>query len=140
MNFRSKSRPTTAGFQMAPMLDVIFLLLCFSIASQIYARWETEIDITLPTAETGNLPQRLPGEIVLNISEQGEIIVNGKKLSREALDERLNRVVGFFPNQPVLIRADGRTDYENVVRVLDMCRRADVWNISFATGVPEEQP
>ena len=49
------------------MLDVVFLLLCFFITSQIFAQWETEIDITLPTAETGAVPQRLPGEIIINV-------------------------------------------------------------------------
>ncbi|TFH18156.1 MAG: biopolymer transporter ExbD [Lentisphaerales bacterium] len=138
MRFRSKAQTEPARFQMAPMLDVIFLLLCFSIASQIYARWETEIDITLPTAETGETPRRLPGEIILNVRQDGAIVFNGQILDRERVASLLEDVVRLFPNQPVLIRADGRTDYENVVRILDICRRCDVWNISFATGVPEE--
>ena len=137
MNFRAKSHPEPSTFQMAPMIDVVFLLLCFSVAGQIYARWETEVDITLPTAETGEIPRRLPGEIILNIEEDGTIIFNGRRLDERKLGSLLLDVVEHFPNQPVLIRADGRTKYENVVKVLDLCRRSDVWNISFATGVPE---
>ncbi len=139
MNFRSKSQSEPATFQMAPMIDVVFLLLCFSVASQVYARWETEIDITLPTAETGEAPRRLPGEIILNINNDGAIIFNARRLDEKKLTELLKRVVKEFPSQPVLIRADGRTAYENVVKVLDVCRQADVWNISFATGVPERK-
>lgn len=137
MNFRSTFRQESVGFQIAPMLDVVFLLLCFFITSQIFAQWETEIDITLPTARTGETPQRLPGEIIINILASGETIVNSQDLGADELDRMLKRLAELFPGQPVLIRADKSTVYENVIRVLDLCRQADIWNISFATGVPE---
>ena len=117
MNFRKKS-PWTAnpGVPLTPMIDVVFLLLCFFVTSQIFAQWETEIDVALPTAATGGAPQRLPGEVIVNVL--------------------LDRLVELFPGQPVLLRADKATAYEHVVRVLDTCRQADVWNISFATLAP----
>ena len=125
------------GFQLAPMIDVVFLLLCFFVTSQIFAQWETEIDITLPTAETGRAPERLPGEIIINIRPDGGIVVNARPLTPDDLAAMLQRVSGLFPGQPVAIRADRATPYEHVIHVLDLCRQADIWNISFATGVPE---
>jgi biopolymer transport protein ExbD len=124
---------------MTPMIDVVFLLLCFFVTTQLFAQWETEIDITLPTARTGQLPQRLPGEIIINLHEDGRIVVNGRTLENDALGAMLVQVARLFPGQPVLLRADQSTDYKHVIRVLDLCREADIWNISFATGVPEEK-
>ncbi len=123
---------------MTPMLDVVFLLLCFFVTSQIFSQWETEIDITLPTARTGQVPQRLPGEIIVNILENGVAVVNGQSLESDALGGMLQKLAELFPGQPVILRADKGTDYEHVVHVLDLCRQADIWNISFATSVPEE--
>jgi biopolymer transport protein ExbD len=123
---------------MTPMIDVVFLLLCFFVTSQLYAQWETEIDITLPTARTGQLPQRLPGEIIINLHEDGTTIVNGRRLPPDQLGAMLVNIAGLFPGQPVLLRADKQTDYDHVIRVLDLCRQADIWNISFATGVPDQ--
>lgn len=137
MNFRKQLKPDAVGFQLAPMIDVVFLLLCFFITSQIFAQWETEIDITLPTAQTGSVPERLPGELIINVRGDGSTIVNAQPVSDEQLADMLARVSSLFPGQPVLIRADRRTAYEDVIRVLDLCRQADIWNISFATGVPE---
>ena len=138
MNFRKRARQESMGFQMTPMLDVVFLLLCFFVTSQIFSQWETEIDITLPTAKTGQIPQRLPGEIIVNILDTGDVIVNGRQLGEEDLGSMLKRLAGLFPGQPVILRADKKTDYEYVILVLDLCRQADIWNISFATSVPEE--
>lgn len=139
MKFRGRAAAPEPGFQLAPMIDVIFLLLCFFVSSQIFSQWETEIDIKLPTAQTGTLPNRLPGEIIVNISADGAIIVNSQTLAGDELLNLLRRIVGLLEGerQPVLIRADKATPYEYVVRVLDLCRQADVWNISFATSVSE---
>lgn len=138
MNFRSKIRPPNAGFQLAPMIDIMFLLLCFFIAAQIYAQWETEIDIKLPTAETGEVPDRLPSEIIVNVRADGVTVVNQRQLSHDGLLDLLGRIVEIYPGQPVLIRADKRTPYEHVIGVLDLCRQVDIWNISFATSTAEE--
>ena len=139
MNFRKQRTGTgEPGFQIAPMIDVIFLLLCFFIASQIFSQWETEIDIKLPTAETGDAPDRLPGEIIINIRSDGTRLVNNQELSPQQLGALLGRIVTLFPGQPVLIRADRSTDYEHVIGVLDLCRKSDIWNISFATANPED--
>jgi biopolymer transport protein ExbD len=138
MNFKARLGAQEPTFQIAPMIDVIFLLLCFFIASQIFSQWETEIDITLPTAHSGKVPDRLPGEIIVNIRQDGSMVVSRRRMDAEALRGLLNRIVALFPGQPVLIRADRSTDYEHIIRVLDLCRQADIWNISFATGSPEE--
>jgi biopolymer transport protein ExbD len=138
VNFRGKSKPVNAEFQLAPMIDIMFLLLCFFIASQIYAQWESEIDIKLPTAQTGEIPNRLPSEIIVNVRADGTTIVNQRQLEREGLESLLTDIVNLYPGQPVLIRADKATAYEHVIGVLDLCRQADIWNISFATSTVEE--
>lgn len=137
MNFRQTARAEQPGFQMTPMIDVVFLLLCFFVTSQLFAQWEAEIDIALPTAQTGELPQRLPGELIINITEDGRTVINSRELARPDLGEMLAELAEMFPGQPVIVRADRATPYERIIEVLDLCRRADIWNISFATTLPE---
>jgi biopolymer transport protein ExbD len=137
MNFLKKAGPNpNPGVPLTPMIDVVFLLLCFFVTSQIFAQWETEIDVALPTAATGGMPQRLPGEVIINVRADGTAVVNGQTLDDAQLRSMMDRLVELFPGQPVLLRADKTTAYEHVVRVLDTCRQADIWNISFATLAP----
>jgi biopolymer transport protein ExbD len=139
MNFREKSRSQEPSFQITPMIDIVFLLLCFFITSQIFAQWEAEINIQLPTATESGLPGRLPGEVIINVFEDGSVVVNRRSLSRQGLADLLDNLVEHFPGQSVLIRADEETRYDDIIEVLDLCRRADIWSISFATRVPEEE-
>ncbi len=124
---------------MTSMLDVIFLLLCFFIASSIYSQWELQVDIQLPTATTGIQPNRLPGQIIVNIDAGGVVTVNGRVLTPEQLLERFKILSENFPGHPVVIRSDGATPYEKVLLVIDLCRQADIDNLSFATRFPEKE-
>lgn len=140
MNFRKKkSGSENPGFQLAPMIDIVFNLLLFSLTTQVFSEWESEINIKLPTAESSTVPQRLPGEVIINILQDGTTSVNKQILDRAGLGVLLDRIVKLFPGQPLLIRADRKTEYEHVIRVLDQCRKADLWNISFATMTAEEK-
>lgn len=136
MNFRARLRPEPLGFQLAPMIDIVFLLLCFFMTSQLFAQWETDVPLTLPTARTGEASRRLPGEITLNIMPDGRVIVNAKPYTDAELSAMLTRLVKLYPGQPVVLRADRATPYEQIIRVLDLCRQSDIWNISFATLPP----
>lgn len=139
MNFRNKQKFSETGFQIAPMIDVIFILLCFFVTTQIFSQWETEIDVKLPTSETGEIPERMPGEIIINILKDGEMVVNGRSLNETELSALLDRIVELFEGQPVLIRADKSTPYEYIIKVLDLCRGSDIWNISFATSMEKSE-
>ncbi|WFB35055.1 biopolymer transporter ExbD [Kiritimatiellota bacterium B12222] len=130
-------KSTAIQFQLAPMIDVVFLLLCFFMTTTLYSQWETEVDITLPTASTGGNLQRMEGEIIINIFEEGNMVVNGRQLSEEDLGDLLLKVSELFPGQPVVIRGDEKVDYQHIMKVMDLCRTADIFNISFATGIPE---
>ena len=133
MNFTPKRKPKPPTVALTSMLDVIFLLLCFFVTVSVFSQWESEISIQLPTAATGEQPERLPGEIIVNLSKDGTVRVNGTTLTLDDLQSRLAKISKFYPGQPVIIRADRDTKYESLVAVIDSCRAADVWNFSLAT-------
>ena len=134
MRFQRSGARRPAQVSLTSMLDVIFLLLCFFITASVFSQWESEISITLPSAATADEPDRLPGEIVVNISKDGSVKVNGATFTREALGERLARIARFYPGQAVIIRADKDAKYDALVKVVDTCRAAGVWNFSLATA------
>ena len=133
MNFRKNKRSSAPTVQMASLMDVVFLLLCFFVTSSVFSQWETEVAITLPTAKSATIPGRMPGEIILNLNAQGEVSVNGQNLTLEDVTSRLARIAENFPGQPVVIRADKTVPYEKLMSLIDACRSANVWNFSLAT-------
>ena len=133
MRFSQRNRSKAPALALTSMLDVIFLLLCFFVTVSVFSQWESEISIKLPNAKTAEAPERLPGEIIVNLAKDGGISVNSVKLSREELGARLAKVAKFYPGQPVIIRADKEVRYETLVKLIDTCRASDIWNFSLAT-------
>lgn len=132
-------KDTGVGFQIVPMIDIMFLLLIFFIAASIYAQWETKMEIKVPTAKTGDYATRFPGEVIINVDNQGHISMNFVEYSPDRLEAILAELAKTYADQPVIIRADRKTPYEFVIKVLDICRNVDIANISFATLSEENE-
>jgi biopolymer transport protein ExbD len=122
--------------QLAPMIDIVFLLLIFFIVTWQFTRSETELSVSVPTAEEGADPQRQRGEIVINILGDNTIRVEGISVNLEQLQQKLALIAQQHENQPVRIRGDGAVAYQRIVEVIDTCQKAGIWNISFATQRP----
>jgi biopolymer transport protein ExbD len=133
MKFSVETKSKAPTLALTSMLDVIFLLLCFFVTISVFSQWESEISIKLPSAKTSEQPERLPGEIILNLTADGAVKVNGATLPLLELKTRLAKIAKFYPGQPVIIRADKTVRYDALVKVIDTCRAADVWNFSLAT-------
>ena len=137
MKFQSQFGSERTGIQLAPMIDIVFLLLIFFIVLWNYARFETEIDISVPAASSGENPQRTIGEIVVNVRKNGEIIVEGLSKSDPELLGMFKNIVAAYPDQAVILRGDREAAFDHIVRVLNVCQQAGIWNVSFATAPPE---
>jgi biopolymer transport protein ExbD len=129
-----------ASMQLAPMIDIVFLLLIFFIVTWQFSRSETELNVSVPTAEEGAELDRPKGEIIINVLEDRTIRVEGSTVDLDQLHRKLSAIARQFENQPVRIRGDGKVDYQRIVEVIDTCQKAGIWNISFATQRPSSGP
>lgn len=137
MKFQSQFGSERTGIQLAPMIDVVFLLLIFFIVLWNYARFETEIDISVPAASAGENPERTIGEIVVNVNKEGAITIEGIGRSEEETLEMFRNIVAAYPDQALILRGDKEASFDHIVKVLNLCKEANIWNISFATSQPE---
>lgn len=136
MKFVSRQPPPIA-MQLAPMIDILLLLLSFFIISWQFSRTETELNVSVPTAEEGAEPERQRGEIIINVLPDGALRVEGSNVNLAQLHEKLAEIAKRYENQPVRIRGDGTVAYQRIVEVIDTCQKAGIWNISFATQRPD---
>ena len=137
MKFQSQFGSERTGIQLASMIDVVFLLLIFFIVLWNYARFETEIDISVPAASAGENPERTIGEIVVNVKKEGGIIIEGIERTELETLEMFKSIVAAYPDQALILRGDKEASFDHIVKVLNLCKEANIWNISFATSQPE---
>lgn len=137
MNFRGSIQNSAPGFQIAPMVDIVFLLLIFFLVTWNFSRSETELDVKVPKAREGKETRRAVGEVIINVKTNGAVVMNRRQMNTAELQDTLQKIASLYPDQAVILRGDENTDYRHVVEVLDICRRANIWNVAFATSRPE---
>lgn len=134
MNFRSRTVPQHPGIQLAPLVDVLLLLLIFFLVTWNAARNENELDVKIPKATTAKEKSAPIGDVIVNVKADGNVVVNRRVLSGPDLMTMLKGLVALNPDQAVVIRGDETGAYKNIVNVLDMCSEAGVTNVAFATA------
>jgi biopolymer transport protein ExbD len=112
--------------ELAPIIDMVFLLLIFFLVATTFHQTEREMQIALPVATAAGPISSTMREIVINVDEAGEVIVGGRRMADEDLRGLIDAAVAANPEQKVTVRGDRRTTYANVVRVLDVCKGAGV--------------
>lgn len=132
MRFGQNTPEQPDAIQLAPLIDIVFLILIFFMVTSVYGALESEVDITLPTADTAIQSERNRGEIFINLRSDGAIIVNDQEHTVAELQELLDRVAELFPGGAVIIRGDQSAMLGRAIEVLDCCRKADIQNVSFA--------
>jgi biopolymer transport protein ExbD len=137
MKFRETNIQQGAELELAPMIDVVFLLLIFFIVTWQFARFERDMDISVPAAEEAQDTDRQAGEIIVNVREDGSIILNGRTVSEEELLSKLKAISEAYPDQAVILRGSSDANFQAIINVLDQIKKAGIWNVAFATTKPK---
>lgn len=139
MKFQKPS-PPQASIPLAPMIDVVFLLLIFFIVTWKFSRDEVDLNVSVPSSEMGENDKRPLGEIIINVREGGVLTVENNILTEEQLRNKLESISMEYQDektgksrQPVRIRGSANVEYQRIVEVIDLCQKAGIWNISFST-------
>jgi len=120
-------------FSMAPMIDIVFQLLIFFMLATTYQKSERELDVDLPSAESGVKSTSTEQEIIVDILRDGRVFVGGREVARAGLVEALSAAANGRDTMPVTVRGDRNTTHETVVAVLDACGMAGLSNLSIGT-------
>ncbi len=134
MNIREDSDAEELVVNLTPLIDVVFLLLIFFMVTTTFLDPEREIDVDLPTAESAGDPQPTPDEIVVNVLQDGRIVVEGEEISRDELLGVLKRAAQHDAETPITIRGHRLAQHEKIVGVMDACGIAGLVNLSVGTS------
>jgi biopolymer transport protein ExbD len=141
-----ESEQLAVGFQIAPMIDVVFVIMLFFMVMVGSVKVERELKSQLPGLAPPNAeaPKEMPDEIIVGVEETGSVTLNeeefdgptDKKLPnftstlmrlKQEADNRNAKVI-------VTIQAEEQATYERVIDVLNALAVAKVANVTFTVG------
>ena len=133
MKLQSRRREDVE-LNLTSLIDVVLLLVIFFMVSTTFVQ-EGRLRVELP--RTAKQPAALRGEpLVITVTAEGGYRVNEQTLinnARATLSAALVRAAGERRDQPVTIRADGRSSHQSVVTAMEAAARLGFTRVNIAT-------
>jgi len=141
-----ESDNATMGFQIAPMIDVVFVIMLFFMVMAGAVKVERELKTQLPGLGTPTLSDEStpPDEILVTVEETGIVTLNEEEFdgpSDKALPTFTNTLMRLKQEADsreakvmVTIQAEEQARYERVIDVLNAMAKAKIGNVTFTVG------
>ena len=122
---------------ISPLIDVVFQLLIFFVVTTTFLT-DSGIPLELPEAASGQ-NESVREEMSVRVARDGGLRFNGEMVSLDDLQALLVEAVKGSPTEALTIYGDGQVDYETVIQVMDVARKASVPGLVLATEKPISQ-
>ncbi len=125
---------------LVSLIDVLFCLILFLVLTTSFNQ-RAALKIQLPTAQAGIVADERPPLIVMVDVEGRYYVGNTEVLKTDvaSLKQAIAAVAGDARDQPVILRADGRTPHQAVVTAEDALGQLGFVHLRIATS-PERKP
>ncbi|MEC7786453.1 MAG: biopolymer transporter ExbD [Nitrospinota bacterium] len=120
------SRRKRFQIDMAPLIDVVFLLLIFFMLT--FAIQGQGLAISLPEGEEA---EKVDKDIIVKIDRNNKLYLNDKTIQIDALGVALSQDLEKRSDKLVVIDSAPKVKYELFARVLDVSREAGAENFSI---------
>jgi len=141
MKLRKKSRPPTCKVNMAPLIDIVFLLIIFFMTVTQMTKMQVE-NLALPEAKSGEAATAaLASRLVVNLRESGEMLVAGQVQTLATLDAMLADAVRqrSAEDVTVLIRGDRNMPWREAGAVMKLCAARGISRVRVAVQQKDER-
>jgi len=121
------------------LIDCIFFLLMYFMVATSFkqpdpVKQDKQLPVVLPAAQASlDLATAAPAPLVIGVDRDGELYVDGGKVSTQALHDLLKREAARNPGRPVRIDGDQLARYQDIVHVLDLCQFEGFTKIAMHT-------
>lgn len=124
------------GFDLTPLIDVVFLLLIFFMLTTTFINIESGVKVDLPTGDFAQVSERQ--NIVVAITENNVLYLNNRLIDPNHLSDTVKEEIGNQANALVILEADQNITHGKVVRVMDLIKKGGAERIAIATRPREE--
>jgi biopolymer transport protein ExbD len=128
-----KKSEDEVGFQLAPMIDMTFLLLIFFMVTTKISKEQLKVDIALPTASNAISPDDLSNRDIISIDGRGEYWIGQRQVDKKELAEYMRQRFIDYPPLKLYVRADSNTPGRKIKEFMKMASEAGAINVIFGT-------
>ncbi len=122
-----------ARIEIVPLIDVIFFLLATFVMVSLSMTKNQGVQVQLPSASTAEKIEDRESAATLTVTQSGEIFFNKDKVSMAQLPFKLQTYKAASKDPKVVVSAEAKADFKNVVAVLDEARKVGILKVGIST-------
>ncbi|MGD9159916.1 MAG: biopolymer transporter ExbD [Desulfobacteraceae bacterium] len=131
---KSSRNSESSDLNMAPLIDMIFILLIFFLVAGSFVK-KSGVIVTKSIAETAEEKEKT--NLILGITRDNEIYIEGRKVDIRDVQGQMERFLLENPDGYVVISPDRDSRSEMTLKVQDYCRDAGIKHLSISAEKPE---
>ncbi|MBT3468542.1 MAG: biopolymer transporter ExbD [Opitutae bacterium] len=122
---------------ISSLLDVMFILIIFFLATATFTEEERDIKVNLPQSAAAKSATQAPKMIIINVRQDGSYNIANESMDISGLQTTLQEAVSKNPDQKVLVRGDKNALHGHVASAVDMCKKSGIThtNIGYESRV-----
>lgn len=134
MRFKSQHKTSQMPeLNLVPMMDVIMTILTFFIiVSMTLTTRQNSVNVTLPSAASGLSEQKSPEPLIVTIDVEGQLFLGKQPVTIAQLEQPMQAYLKENPQGAVVLNADRKLSYEQVVQLLGKMRDIGGDRVSLA--------
>lgn len=130
-----RHKKTSMALDIAPLIDIMFMLLLFFILTSSFVR----PSISLKMPEASNKEKIEKQDIILSVDKDSNIYLNRQKVDLNELEKLLKQKLAHSKEKRIIFQGDENILYKKFVNVLDIVKRSGAKDINIAHEIKETE-
>ena len=118
---------------MAPMIDMVFLLLVFFMCVSVLAQADKSIELALPESSESQVADNYSNRGKVSLDKEGNIFITAQALTLREMQKKIEGAIKMNPELKIQLRADKETRYNEIKKVLKACAEVGAYEVIFST-------
>ncbi|HEY8649556.1 MAG TPA: biopolymer transporter ExbD [Chthoniobacterales bacterium] len=131
MNFSVRKR-RAPNIIIVSLVDILIILLIFFVVSTTFKKDQPEVQINLPQSKTATAKPAELEHAIVSVDENDSVKLNGKDIAVDQLEEAV-RNLSAEQRSSLALRADQKTSFGTIIKVLDALKLAGIKNLPAFT-------
>lgn len=123
------------SLDMTPMIDIVFLLVIFFMVGTKFTEIEHSLELEVPAVASADTLTAAPKKRVVSVFRDGHIELEKDEITPSDLKRKLEQAKENYPDVGVIVRGDGKVEFENVAEVLSVIRESGIDEMAITVRV-----
>lgn len=122
-----------ASISMAPMIDMVFLLLVFFMTASAMSQAGSKLELELPESQSAKVSKDFSNRLIVSVDADGGLFIGTRAIEMGELEVVLTDFKEAYPEGKLSLRAAKQTPFEKIKSVMSLAASLGIEDYLYAS-------